>query len=626
MKFVKNKGKIAIYSRKSKFTGKGESIENQIALCKNEYEHKTIKEGLTISDEDFLIFEDEGYSGKNIERPQFKAMMKAVRAGEVSTIICYRLDRISRNTGDFAKLHEELESLQVEFISVKDNFDTSTPTGKAMMLMVSVFSQLERETIAERIRDNMHELAKSGRWLGGNTPTGYKSKELVGSITKDGKPRTAFKLDIIKEEADIVKTIFEKFLEFNSLSKVETYMLQNHIKTKNNVDFKRFTIRGILTNPVYMIADISAWEFFQKSNIELYAEESNFSGTSGVMAYNKTNQAKGGSNIFLDMNEWIIAVGKHKGIINGSDWVRVQEMLGQNKSKSYRKPKSNEALLSGLLFCKDCGSFMRPKKSKRYNKDGALIYDYLCETKEKSKSKNCAMKRPNGNVLDKTVCEEIKKLSENSSAFIKELEKARKKFKGNSAEYENRLTSLRKSLSDKENEINMLVSSIANSAGTPAYDYITKQINENHEKVQSIRQSIEELENLTQNQELSDNEFEIMKEMLSNFGKSFETMSVEQKRTALRMFIKRIEWDGENIHLYLFGSDGDLPDFPDDDGNGGGDDGFGGSNGSNNENISENGEKDTPISSFEPKEAVMIGSLFRYILQHMLQGGFLLYG
>ncbi len=101
-------------------------------------------------------------------------------------MVCYRLDRISRNIGDFANLIEELNELHISFISIKEQFDTSSPMGRAMMYIASVFSQLERETIAERIRDNMLELSKSGRWLGGNTPTGYTS-ESVSSVTIDGK-------------------------------------------------------------------------------------------------------------------------------------------------------------------------------------------------------------------------------------------------------------------------------------------------------------------------------------------------------------------------------------------------------------------------------------------------------
>lgn len=88
-------------------------------------------------------------------------MMRAAEAGRFRMLIVYRLDRISRSIGDFTALIERLAQLNVAFVSIREQFDTSTPMGRAMMYIASVFSQLERETIAERIRDNLRELAKT---------------------------------------------------------------------------------------------------------------------------------------------------------------------------------------------------------------------------------------------------------------------------------------------------------------------------------------------------------------------------------------------------------------------------------------------------------------------------------
>lgn len=548
---------IAIYSRKSKFTGKGESIENQIELCR-QYITLHFPEA---NAENICVYEDEGFSGGNTQRPQFKNMLKSVREGNIGTIICYRLDRISRNTGDFAKLIDELDSRKVEFVSIRDNFDTTTPTGRAMMMMVSVFSQLERETIAERIRDNMHELAKTGRWLGGATPTGYKS-ERVEKTTADGKVRSLYKLDMIDEEAEIIRLIFHQFLETNSLTKVETYLLVNHITTKNGKRFTRFTIKSILTNPVYMAADMEAWNYFEQAEIELYSEKEEFDGTHGIMAYNKTSQTTGRANQINDMNEWIIAVGKHRPLISGANWVKVQKMLEQNKSKSYRKPRSNIALLSGLLFCGNCGDYMRPKLSKRVNKDGEQIYSYLCETKEKSRCQICDSKNPNGNIVDALVCEEIKKLSDNSSGFIQQLEKAKKQIRENGQEYDTQLENCKKELVETEKQIKALITALSKSEGTTTYAYVNTQIEELHQKKTDMENRIEELKSLTQNHQLSDQEFDILRDMLVSFAHSFETMNIEEKRAALRTFIKKVVWDGENVHVYLFGANEDEIDFP----------------------------------------------------------------
>ena len=201
--------RFAIYSRKSRFTGKGESIENQVEMCSN-----YIKSHFQESDiSEIKIYEDEGFSGKNTNRPQFQLMMKEENKSHFDFIVVYRLDRISRNVGDFAKLIEELNTHKTSFVCIKEQFDTSTPMGRAMMNIAAVFAQLERETIAERVKDNMHMLARSGRWLGGTAPAGYKSKKNESVDIGDGKKRTSYSLTIDDSYIDTVKLIFNKFLE-----------------------------------------------------------------------------------------------------------------------------------------------------------------------------------------------------------------------------------------------------------------------------------------------------------------------------------------------------------------------------------------------------------------------------
>ena len=558
---MENLRKVAIYSRKSKFTGKGESIGNQIEMCRQSI-HNTFD---NISDDDILIFEDEGFSGSNTNRPQFQKMLKLCREKQIKCIVCYRLDRISRNVGDYSNLINELNKLDVSFISVNEKFDTTTHMGRAMMYIASVFAQLERETMAERIRDNMIELAKDGRWLGGNPPTGYKSVETIGSITIDGRKRKARKLEIISEEAEIVKLIFSKFLEYRSLTKTETYLIQNDYTTKTGKSFSRFAIKAILTNPVYLIADETAWNYFDLKEIDIFSEKDRFDGTHGIMAYNKTSQQVGRSNEIHDLKEWIIAIGRHQGIISGEDWVQVQKLLEQNKSKSYRKPRSNVALLSGLLYCADCGSFMRPKLSQRKNKDGEFIYDYLCELKEKSKGQKCNMKRANGNELDKLVCMEIQKLTSDKSEFMKSLKKEQKQLNINDSSYQDTLKKLRKSKSDAESKIKNLLQTLAKTDGTSAQNYILNEINELDNKLRTLDSQIQEHEDLANSGSMSDIEFENLADMLCSFADSFETMPTEQKRLALRAFVKKIIWDSEKIHIYFFGCNEDEINLPDED-------------------------------------------------------------
>lgn len=376
---AKNRDVIAIYSRKSRFTGKGESIGNQVDMCRT-YIHTAFGETYAAG---AVVFEDEGFSGGNLNWPDFKRMMKAAREHQFRAVVVYRLDRISRNISDFSSRIQELGRLEIDFVSIRESFDTSSPMGRAMMYIALVFSQLERETIAERIRDNMHELAKTGRWLGGTTPTGYTS-EAVKTITVDGKNKRACRLKLIPEEATIVRTIYQLYRETNSLTMTEAELLQRRIKTKTGRDFTRFSIKNILQNPVYLIADRDACQYFLDKQADLFSGVEEFDGIRGILAYNRTNQEKGRATVFLPVREWIVAVGQHPGIIPAHTWITVQESLERNRSKSYRKPRSNEALLTGLLWCR-CGSRMYPKLSQRVTAEGKPVYAYVCRKKEHSK-------------------------------------------------------------------------------------------------------------------------------------------------------------------------------------------------------------------------------------------------
>ena len=547
---------FVIYSRKSKFTGKGESIENQIEMCRQYIAtHYSEEEA-----EAALVYEDEGFSGGNLERPKFKKMMSDSQKIEFAAIVVYRLDRISRNIGDFAKLIEDLGNRHIDFISIREQFDTSSPMGRAMMYIASVFSQLERETIAERIRDNMHELSKTGRWLGGNTPTGYES-ESISNVTVDGKTRKACKLKIIPDELNLVKLIFDKFMETGSLTKTDEFLMNGHYKTKRGKTFTRFAIKAILSNPVYMIADEDAYNYLVENDVDLFADKEAFDGKHGIMAYNRTLQRPGKATQEKPINEWIVSVGKHLGAIPGATWVQVQKLLDLNKSKNYRKPRSHVALLSGLIVCGNCGDYMRPKLSDRKTANGETIYTYLCTTKERSRSHVCCMKNANGNTLDAKIIETIKSFGKQSADMAKQITQTKKRINGNREGYEAELAKLRLQIEDNEKDIKALVISLGKSEGTNAEKYIIEQIDELHEKGEALRKRLAELEAIIQQHDLADIEFDIIRQMLANMGESIDNYTVEQKRAAIRTFIRKIVWDGENAHLYLFHNDGDY-EFP----------------------------------------------------------------
>lgn len=538
---------FAIYSRKSKFTGKGESIENQIEMCRQYIEmHYGHDAAVTTK-----IYEDEGFSGGNLNRPQFKQMMKDSNETPFDALVVYRLDRISRNIGDFANLINELSERGIEFISIREQFDTSSPMGRAMMYIASVFSQLERETIAERIRDNLHELAKTGRWLGGNTPTGYESEGEI-SVTVDGKTKKAYKLKVIPAEKELVVMIFDKFMETGSLTKTDEYLLTNKIVTKNGNSFSRFAIKGILTNPVYLVADEDAYGYLNDNGISLFCGKESFNGKNGVMVYNRTLQRRGKANQIRPTNEWIAAVGKHEGFIPSAKWIRVQKLLENNRSKNYKKPRSSVALLSGVLRCANCGAYMRPKATRRFNAAGDPIYTYLCNTKERSHGEICAVKNVNGNALDEVVIGVIKRLGENKEELIKQLQAVRTRLLSESSRHDDSITSVKIKIVEEEQKVASLALSLAKAEGSVAEKYTIDLIEKSHEQIEMLNERLTALKSMAKQDELDDAEFDNVKRTLINFNQNIDSYSVEEKRAAIKMLLSKITWDGQTVRMYFF--------------------------------------------------------------------------
>ena len=553
----KNKDSIAIYSRKSKFTGKGESIGNQIELCKEYIRAHYGDDAL----DHLVVYEDEGFSGGNLNRPDFKKMMAAAKERKFKAIIVYRLDRISRNISDFSSLIEELARLDIAFVSIKEQFDTGSPMGRAMMYIASVFSQLERETIAERIRDNMHELAKTGRWLGGTTPTGFES-EGEEKVTVDGKKKKTFKLKLVPQEAEIVRMIYDLFSETNSLTMTEAELMKRRIVTRNGNYFTRFSIKAILQNPVYMVADQEAYGYLTEKEADLFSDRAEFDGKHGIMAYNRTDQEKGKTTQYNPVNEWIVAVGKHPGLIPGKTWVRVQETLEQNKSKAFRRPKSNEALLTGLLYCR-CGNRMYPKLSKRRTADGDVIFTYVCKLKERSQRSLCNNRNANGNTMDLAVVEQVKRLNDHNAEFIDQMEKSRKFYTGNRVQYEEQLAALQKDKTEVEKKIEGLVDSLIDLGDSTAKVRVAKRIEALTAESDALEVRIQELTALTSQHAMSDIEFDVLRQLLSVFQENIDDMPLEQKRAAIRTVVRKVIWDGVNAHIVLFGAEEEEIEMPD---------------------------------------------------------------
>ncbi|MDD6418545.1 MAG: recombinase family protein [Clostridium sp.] len=537
----------AIYSRKSKFTGKGESIENQIELCKNQLINK-----YNIKEENIKIYQDEGFTGYNTNRPQFQEMIKDIRNKKIKCVIVYRLDRISRNVTDFCNLKNEFIKYNTDFISVTENFDTSTPMGRAMLMISSVFAQLERDTIAERIRDNMYELAKTGRWLGGNTPLGYKS-EKVETLSVDGKKKNLYKLDIVFEEAEIIKLIWNKMCELKSLSKLEVYLLQKGIKTRNGNNFTRFSLITILKNPVYVVADNKIKDFFEKMNVTIYETDiEKCNGINGLLAYNKREELMGKTKSYKDITEWIIAVGKHQGIIPSQQFIKVWNLIVNNKDKRCRVPRQNTSILSGIIRCKYCGNYMRPRLRNTVTIDNKRNFSYLCVLKEKSRKRLCKCKNINGIETDMIVIEKISELKLPTNMLINKIKLLINNKEKKSDKRINEVQTLNTILSRNKRKVEALIDKMAIIDGELIAD-ITAQIKSIKSKNLEIEKRIIELSKETEKEIDKDEVTVLALNIINKYMSSFDSLNIVDKRLMIKSLVNTIESDGENIYINYMG-------------------------------------------------------------------------
>ena len=543
---------IYIYSRKSKWTGRGESVENQIAMGR-EY----IQYNIEGADKATIIeYEDEGYSGKNTNRPQFQKMMQDIKKGNCNYLVCYKLDRLGRNIADLANLIETLNKLEVSFISIKERFDTSTPIGKAMIYFAGVLAQMEREQIAERVKDNMIMLARKGRWLGGNTPLGFRA-EAEEKISINGKNKKSFRLTIDDEEMKIVRFIFQEYLEKQSLVGIVKYFMSHDILTKRGNEYSTTAIKDILTNPVYCTADKEAYQYFWDLGCQVCMDEEEADGKYGLIGYAKTSSAKY-KNKDNEPEKWIIALGRHKGIVAGKDFVKVQNLLKRNSSRgdNWHKHQNPVALLSGLLYC-SCGHAMRPKNysTEQLTEKGERKFSYICTYKDLTNRKRCAAPNVQGNTLDELVCREVLRYTDENSNIYQMLKKAVDRIENTKSEKVTDSEVLKQEIQKRKKEIKNLITAIAKSGGNEEFvNQIEQEITKLNEECANLEKEIGKIgeEGICIGDDKQ--QMEVLIEQLSSFKNLFDTLSVVEKREYLNMILDKVVWDGDEAHIFIYGS------------------------------------------------------------------------
>lgn len=298
----------------------------------------------------YEIFEDAGYSAKNTDRPAFQQMMARLRTGEFSHLVVWKIDRISRNLLDFAEMYAEIKKLGITFVSKNEQFDTSNAMGEAMLKIILVFAELERNMTSERVTAVMLARASNGQWNGGKVPYGYDYDKETGTFS------------INEAEASVINMIYDTYERVQSLLAVARTLNEKGILPRSGTPWNPTTISTMLKNPFY----------------------------TGVYRYNYHDESKSGgntSNKFLKpKDDWILVQDHHPAIIPAERQERVCAILEDNRRSNKRSSKTyvrkNTHIFAGVLYCGYCGSQMQSTVD-RERADGYRPSIYACSRKRR---------------------------------------------------------------------------------------------------------------------------------------------------------------------------------------------------------------------------------------------------
>jgi DNA invertase Pin-like site-specific DNA recombinase len=300
MKSPPRKVRCAIYCRKSSeegLTQQFNSLDAQYEACLSYIQSQRHEGWIAIDGR----YDDGGFSGGTLDRPAVKRLIRDIEEGKVDTVVCYKIDRLSRSLADFVKLVEIFECRCVTFVSITQQFNTTTSMGRLTLNILLSFGQFERELASERIRDKFLASRKRGLWMGGHAPLGFHVRDR--------------KLVVNDAEASLVEHIFQRFLQVGSATTLVQELNDAGHRTKRGKPFDKGVVYKLLNNPTY----------------------------TGRVTH------KGA-----------VYEGEHEAIVDRDTWDRVHAILAENAHRrASRTRAATPALLKGLIFGPD-GHAMSP--------------------------------------------------------------------------------------------------------------------------------------------------------------------------------------------------------------------------------------------------------------------------
>jgi site-specific DNA recombinase len=441
-------------------------------------------------------YDDGGFTGGNMDRPALKRLLADVEAGQIDSVITYKVDRLSRSLLDFARIIGIFEKHHVSFVSITQQFNSATSMGRLVLNVLLSFAQFEREIISERTRDKIAATRRKGKWSGGLPILGY-----------DVDPQV-LRLVVNPKEAARVRAIFDLYLEHQALLPVVRELERRGWRTKAWVTRKGRKMGG---------------KPFTKTSLHKLLTNAT---CAGKLRY-KTE----------------LHNGEHPAIVDPLKWQKVQDLLhGNHPGGALLTRNGSGAILKGLLHCRPCGCAMTPTHA---TKGGKRYRYYVCSVAQKRGYDRCPSQSVPAGQMERIVVEQIAKLGQDAERLKKILTEASKQRHA-------RLVAAESERRRLERELKILTESLPQEAGP------TDREKQPASGLETIRENIGHLERRlaeTQEQALALQqpalEVEQAAQALMALEQGFGELPVIEHTRLIQLMVQRVDYHGGQGKLAL---------------------------------------------------------------------------
>ena len=452
------------------------------------------------------IYREEGKSGKNLDRPEFKRMVQDIEHGKINAVLCTKIDRVSRSSIDFYHFHEFLEQYEATFISLQENWDTSTAIGRFALKISLATAELERERTSERTKEKMQWRAEKGLRNGGQHLLGY-----------DIDPDNKGVLKPNESERELVLLIFQTYEKEKSFRAVARIINEKGYRTKSYVS-RRDTVH--------------VGKKFNKTQIMRMLQNEFYIGKI-------THKSE-------------VYEGLHEPIIPLELWNKVQAIIKHNRDAGSRSRKQNlhTFLLQGLVKCGLCQSHMTPSYALNHQKKPYFYYHCTCKIHRGNEE--CKMKSVPAQALERVIIDRLIQLSDDQKRVQELIAEATTSQSERMKTLRQAQKNYRRNLKDIEKRLDVLVESIAGRK--VGIKTISQKIIDLEEQKSQIEQEMMENEVTLAEEKQKAISVAQMKQKLMSFEELFDEATPEEQKDLLRLHINYLIYTPDGISLALFGS------------------------------------------------------------------------